>query len=149
MKTIFVAIAILLVLAVPTFAQEATDVAPAPTVEVTPEPTPTPAPEPTPVEMPGFNLGEFALGLLSGVAVTGAAIFGFVGKLKNDKVILDALERLGNSVPADLVLKLNALGGNMRDAGDVLVKVTDGQPNVIVPDAQTLDDIRVNVGITG
>lgn len=89
----------------------------------------TPAPDVTPVQQPNFNLRDFLLGIASGALVALVSMFGFIGKLKNDKVVLDALERLGNSVPADLLLKLNDLGGNMRDAGDVLVKVTDGLPN--------------------
>lgn len=126
-KAAIVTALMLIVFAVPVTAQESTGEPPTvptdvPAVDVTPE-------TPAPVEQPNFNLRDFLLGIASGALVALVSMFSFIGKLKNDKVVLDALERLGNSVPADLLLKLNDLGGNMRDAGDVLVKVTDGLPN--------------------
>lgn len=99
------------------------------TAEPTAEATPTPLP---PVETPtedGFDLREFLSGIAVGAITALAAVFGIVGRLKNDKPALDAIEWLGRSVPADVLLKLNQLGSGARDAGEVLVKVTDGKPN--------------------
>lgn len=83
------------------------------------------------MEQPGFNLGEFLLGVVSGGTGVLIAAFGLVGRLKNDKAALDAIEWLGRSVPVEALDKLNELGRNLRDAGEVLDRVTDGLPNTI------------------
>jgi len=120
-----------LLIAVPAIAQDeatpevtetaAPNVEPAPVVE---PPAPTPAPE------PGFNLRDFLLGVLTGGATTLAAIFGIIGRLKNDKAALDAIEWLGKSIPIEALRELNRLGHNARDAGEVIDRVTDGLPNL-------------------
>lgn len=101
----------------------ATEPAPAPTAIATPEPTPTPTPE------SGFDLREFLIGALVGGASVLAAVFGIIGRLKNDVAALNAIEWLGKSIPVEALDKLNELGKNLRDAGEVLDKVTDGAPN--------------------
>lgn len=103
------------------------------TPAVTEAPTlePTPAPEPTPTPESGFNLREFLTGALAGVATTLAAVFGIIGRLKNDKAALDAIEWLGKSIPVEALRELNRLGQNARDAGDVIDRVTDGLPNMV------------------
>lgn len=98
---------------------------PEPTLVVTPAPEPTPAPE------SGFDLREFLIGALVGTATTLAAVFGMVGRLKNDVAALNAIEWLGKSIPVEALDKLNHLGQSLRDAGEVLDKVTDGKPNVV------------------
>lgn len=85
-----------------------------------------------PAEQSGFKIGEFLLGLASGAFVALAGVFGLVGRLKNDKTALDAIEWLGKSIPVEALDKLNNLGRTMRDAGEVLDKVTDGQVNVVI-----------------
>lgn len=107
-------------------ATEAPTVAPEPTTMPDPEPEPIPTPE------PGFSLSNFLTGVLTGASVVLASIFGLIGRMKNDKAALDAIEWLGKSVPIEALDKLGALGRNMRDAGEVIDKVTDGQPNVII-----------------
>lgn len=111
---------------------------PAATAEptVVPSPVPTPVvepPAPTPTPEPGFNLREFLIGALAGVATSLAAVFGIIGRLKNDKPALDAIEWLGRSIPVEALDKLNELGRNLRDAGEVLDKVSDKLPNTVEP----------------
>ena len=105
---------------------------------IVPTPDPSPLPqggEESPAEQPGFNLLEFLSGALVGVVSTLAAVFGIVGRLKNDKATLDAIEWLGKSIPIDAMDtwldKLNEMGRNLRDAGEVIDKVTDGLPNLV------------------
>lgn len=131
--TVFLILLLVLSMSV-TVAQESTD-EPTPTPEVTAAPTVevTPAPEQPPVQQPGFDLREFLLGVVTGGATVLAGVFGVIGRLKNDKPALDAIEWLGKSIPVEALDKLNELGRNMRDTGDVLVTVTDKQPNVITP----------------
>lgn len=111
---------ILLLLAVPAIAQDG------PAAE-----TPTPLPDDSGevVPAPGFNLAEFLAGLVAGATGALIGVFGIVGRIKNDKAALDAIEWLGKSIPVDALDRLNELGKAMRDAGEVIDRVTDGEPN--------------------
>lgn len=97
------------------------------TVEVTVEPPVEPAPDPEEDRMGEYfrNALSFLLGLVGG----GTLVLVAVGRLKEDKSALDAIEWLGKSVPVEALQELNKFGHAARDAGDVLVKVTDGLPN--------------------
>lgn len=131
MKRLIVSVLLVLSLALPVIAQEETPTlefatnTPAP-VEVTPEPTPAPDPV-APVS--GFNLVEFLAGAALGAVGTLTAVFGIVGRFKNDTPLLNAIEGLTKSIPVEYVDKLNQLGRNIRDAGEVLDKITDKLPN--------------------
>lgn len=86
---------------------------------------------PVTVDSPVSHLLEFVAGALTGTAVTLGAAFGLVGRLKHDQAALDAIEWLGRSIPADTLNQLNELAKNLRDAGDVIDRVTDGKPNTV------------------
>lgn len=107
-----------------------------PVLAQTPPPTPpqiieegSEIPVDLPVDRDGFDVLEFVTGALTGAVVALGAAFGLVGRLKNDRAALDAIEWLGKSIPADTLDKINELAKNLRDAGDVIDRVTDGKPN--------------------
>lgn len=104
-----------------------------PVAEVTPEPVVTPAPADEPADQPGTLVGllNFVVGAVTGAVVTLTGTFAIIGRIKNDKPMLDLIEALGKSVPAEVTLKLNELGRSVRDAGEVIDAVTDGQPNEV------------------
>ena len=105
-----------------------------PVAEVTPEPVVTPAPVvDEPIDQPGTLVGllNFVVGAVTGAVVTLTGTFAIIGRIKNDKPMLDLIEALGKSVPAEVTLKLNELGRSVRDAGEVIDAVTDGQPNEV------------------
>ncbi len=126
MNRILVIVMLLLALSGPTFAQDATSEPTAP-AEVTPEPPVIVVPAPA----EGFNFWQFLSGVATGVLTTLATVLGLVGRLKNDTAALNSIEWLGKSVPADVLLKLNKVGTGLVDAGEVVVKVTDGLPNEV------------------
>jgi hypothetical protein len=103
--------------------------------DATPEPgaalvvVATAAPVPAPDGSAPSGILVYILTFFSGALVGVTAVLSTVGRLKNDAAALNAIEWLGKSVPADVVLKLNLLGKSLQSAGDVVVKVTDGQPN--------------------
>lgn len=105
--------------------------------DMTVEPTPveTPVPEQPPVEepdAPGFNLFTFLGGVAVGTLTALGAVFGLIGRLKNDLAAMNAIEWAGKNIPVEgLVEVINAMGRNMRDAGEVIDKVTDGLPNTV------------------
>ncbi len=110
------------------------------TGEVDPLPSPPPnTGEGTPGALAG--LLNFVTGALVGAAASLAGLFALVGRLKSDKAALDAIEWLGKSIPVDALDKLNEMGRNLRDAGEVLDKVTDGQPNAVIEAAEDLTAI--------
>lgn len=113
-----------------------------PTAEVpVEEPVEEPAPPIEDEEQAGFNLISFLSGALAGTLATLGGIFGIIGRLKNDTAALNAIEWLGKSIPVDALTQLNELGRNLRDAGEVLDKVTDGLPNAAsVPAREPLSD---------
>lgn len=120
-----------LVSTIPVIAQdeltpEVTETA-SPTIE--PAPVETPAPEPEPTPQPNFDLIEFLAGAALGAVGTLTAVFGIVGRFKNDTALLNAIEGLTRSIPADTLDKLTDLGRTIRDAGEVLEKITDRLPN--------------------
>ena len=111
----------------PTDTTETTNIVAAPVVEVI-APLPSEAVR-SPVVQTGFDVLTFVVGLVSGAAGVLAGMFGMVGRLKNDKAALDAIEWLGRSIPVEALDKLNKLGQTMQDTGVVLEMVTDGLPN--------------------
>lgn len=130
--TVFLVLLLALSMSVAVAQEETPDLS-TPTLEATAAPTVefTPAPEQPPVQQPGFDLREFLLGVVTGGATVLAGVFGVIGRLKNDKAALDAIEWLGKSIPVEALDKLNLLGRNLQDAGEVLNKVTDNQPNTV------------------
>lgn len=69
------------------------------------------------------------LGAIVGAASVLAGLLGIVGRLRNDKAALDAIEWLGKSIPETALEKFNELGRSLGEAGEVLEMVTDGLPN--------------------
>lgn len=112
------------------------------------EATPLPDDSGVVVPSPGFSLAEFFAGLFAGAMGALIGVFGIIGRIKNDKAALDAIEWLGKSVPADVVVQLNDLGKALRDAGEVLDKVTDGKPNTTPPTPQRHIPIQGTSGAT-
>ena len=105
-----------------------------PDAEVTVIPAPgDDAPDVVVIEQPGdssgFNLWTFLGGALTGALTALGAVFGIVGRLKNDVAALNAIEWLGKSVPADTLNTINDMAQKMKDAADVMIRVTDGLPN--------------------
>ena len=102
----------------PALAQESTEPAP---VE---EPI-TPPSEPAP-----FNLVHVLVSGIIGAVAGVSGVLAAVGRIKNDKATLDAIEWAGKNIPVEGLLEIiNALGRNMKDAGDVIDKISDGKPN--------------------
>lgn len=85
-----------------------------------------PAPDSAPLST---GVLSYILIFFSGAVAGVTAVLAAVGRLKNDTAALNAIEWLGKSIPADALTELNKLGAALRDAGDVVGKVTDGQPN--------------------
>ena len=89
--------------------------------------------EPVETGEPGVSFIERAVTFLTGAVAGGAgvliAVFGTIGRFKNDQATLNMIEWLGKSIPPEALDKLNEIGRNMRDAGDVIDRVTDGEPN--------------------
>lgn len=129
---LLVMVALLLVFVAPAAAQDVI-VTNTPALEPTVEPTLAPVVDVPPVDQPGTLAGllNFVVGAITGAVVTLTGTFAIIGRIKNDKPLLDLIEALGKSAPADLVLKLNELGKSVRDAGEVIDVVTDGRPNVV------------------
>lgn len=84
-----------------------------------------------PAEGPGFveGLVQFISGIVLGTVATLAGVLTLIGRLKNDKATLDAIEWAGKNVPVEVVLAFNELAKRMIDAGMVIDAVTDGLPN--------------------
>ena len=127
-QSVVVLVMLALLIVGPALGQASTQEAEPPVV-VTDIPTDD-GPPPVVVEQPdGFNVVEFLTGALVGTAATLATVFGIIGRLKNDQAALDAIEWLGSSIPADALEQINQLGKSLRDAGEVIDRVSDGLPN--------------------
>lgn len=127
------------------------DAQPSPVFDDTTQ-TDEPAPQPTAIVLtpdpndPGTNpsapggILTTVVAVLAGIVIGGLtmlmSLLTFIGKFKNDPITQTTIERLiaqlGNSVPAfaPIPALLNKTGQAMEDAGDVIKKVSDGQPNL-------------------
>lgn len=101
--------------------------------EATPESTPTP-PAPPPLTDSGqaINLITLISGIGIGVVTGGGGVLVtllfVVSKVRNDKVLLTAIEGLTNSVPADKREFGGKIGQGLQELGEIVEEVFDDIP---------------------
>lgn len=136
MKRYLLPLLLALTFAFPAIAQETVE--PAPTVEVTPDVTevapvePAPEPEQPPQdESIWAGLARYGLAVLAGIGIGVTTALGIVSRIKNDKATLDAIEWAGRNISPEAIAEIRKLAMLLRDAGEVIDKVTDGKENVV------------------
>lgn len=82
-------------------------------------------------------IGALVIGLVSatvGAVVGGGSVLvalrSLLTNIRNDAPLLSAIERLGSSVPADVLSAVNTGADDLALLADILKQVTDGLPNV-------------------
>jgi hypothetical protein len=130
---------LLLLLVMPSWAQEGTEIAPDPTQEIIVVEVPAPVVEEVPVviapvvtEGVTINLVQVIIGLLGAFAAGGivgiAGLATYIDRIRNDKATVTALEKLGDSFPPSTKELLERAFRIMEKASSLGVEVFDGVP---------------------
>ena len=76
----------------------------------------------------GLTIAELLLIVVTAVAATGGGILVILPRLKNDPAFMAAVEKLGESVPADTAALLVELAKAVQTTGAIVEEALDGIP---------------------
>ena len=80
-----------------------------------------------------LNVGTVLVGLVSAFLAGGivgvAGLSMFIGRVRNDALLKDSIEKLAISLPPDTLYQVRQFVQVWREAGSLLDEVTDGKPN--------------------